>query len=350
MVINKKKYKGTFIALFHPLLRPATGPSARGTAHTKNGFLIHFALFIREIGLIAATMALCAMLAPACSKEQTTSSAPGHIDQTLVIGLVPEQSLFKQVRRFEPIANYLSHRLQINVRLTVLPSYEKALGSFSDKKIDAAFLGSFIYVLAHSRLGVEALARPVDPDGTSSYFGVIFARTDSNIRSVRELRGKRFAFVDKDTMAGHLLPLAYFRKWGVEYTTYLREFYFAGTHEDVIYDVLERKADAGAAKSTVFKRLMAEDVRVGRELVVLARTPEVPENSLAVRRDLDAHLKDRIKTALLDMHKDPEGARALKDFNALKFIETTDKDFKSVYTFAQELGIDVHSGNDAPAR
>jgi ABC-type phosphate/phosphonate transport system substrate-binding protein len=42
----------------------------------------------------------------------------------------------------------------------------------------------------------------------------MFVRKDSNIRSVREIKGMRLALVDRSTMAGYLLPLAYFKKSG----------------------------------------------------------------------------------------------------------------------------------------
>ena len=81
---------------------------------------------------------------------------------------------------------------------------------------------------------------------------------------------------------------------------YLKEAYFTGTHEDAIYDVLNRKADIGAAKNTVFQRLAKDDPRILKELVVLERSPEVPENALALRKDIDASVRDRLKDALLD--------------------------------------------------
>ncbi len=215
---------------------------------------------------------------------------------------MPEQSIFKQVHRYEPLADYLSRHLNVNVSLSVMPSYDKALSSFAANELDGAFLGSMIYILAHARLGVEAVARSVNLDGTSTYYGVMFVRRDSSIRSIREMQGKRLALVDRNTMAGYLLPLAYFKKNGVDYTAYLKEFYFAGTHEDAIYDVFDRKADIGAAKSTVLTRLSAEDARVKNDLLILARTPLVPENCLAVRRGLDATLREQLTSVLLNMH------------------------------------------------
>jgi len=67
-------------------------------------------------------------------------------------------------------------------------------------------------------------------------------------RRAQDMRGKTFAFVDKATTAGYLLPLVYFKENGInDYPTFLKETYFAGTHEDAIYDVLNRKAEITAA-------------------------------------------------------------------------------------------------------
>jgi phosphonate transport system substrate-binding protein len=293
---------------------------------------------------------LCSFLALGCSKESIESLKPEQHRPSLLIGLLPEQDIFKQVERYEPLARYLSARIGADIKLTILPSYEQCLINFTSQKIDAAFFGSFTYILAHSRLGVQVMARPVGPDGASTYHGLIFVRKDSAIRSIHEMQGKRFAFVDRGTTAGYLLPLTYFKKWGVNPATYLKESYFAGTHEDVIYDVVNRKADIGAAKNTVFDRLAAKDARIRNELVILTQSPEVPENSLAVRKDLDASVKEKLKTALLNMHTDPEGARILKEFGAQRFIETTDSDFGPLYEYARALGQNLHTLEDAPLR
>jgi len=293
--------------------------------------------------IVTTTIWLCTLLVLSCSKESGESLKPAPQRQAIMIGLVPEQSMFKQVERYEPLARYLSERMRVEIKLNILPRYENILSSFTSQKIDAAFLGSFTYILAHARMGVEVIARPVGLDGISTYYGLLFVRKDSDISSIREMKGKRFAFVDRYTTAGYLLPIAYFKKAGVNYGTYLKESYFAGTHEDAIYDVLDRKADIGAAKNTEFERLAATDARIRNDLLILARSPEVPENSLAVRNDLNASVKEKLREALLTMHEDPEGARILKNFGAQRFIETADSDFRPVFEYARAIGIDLHT-------
>ena len=93
---------------------------------------------------------------------------------------------------------------------------------------------------------------------------------------MRTLVALKILLHDKATTAGWLLPLHYFREHGIDdYKSWLSESYFAGTHEGAIHDVLERKADVGAAKNTVFSRLASSDPRVPGELMILRRSPDV---------------------------------------------------------------------------
>jgi phosphonate transport system substrate-binding protein len=261
--------------------------------------------------------------------------------KTLLIGLIPEQSLFKQMERYEPIARYLSRKTGIEIKLVILPRYGNIISNFQSAKMDGAFFGSFTYALAHEKLGVDVLARPEGLDGASTYYGMIFVRKDSGINSVEQMQGKRFAFVDKATTAGYLLPLAYFQQHKKNYRTFLREYYFSGTHEDAIYDVLNKKADIGAAKNTVFDRLALSDKRIIEELRVLAKSPAVPENALAVRKGLDSDVKSRLQNELLAMDADPEGAQVLKAFGARKFILTRNSDYQAVFDYARASNLNL---------
>jgi phosphonate transport system substrate-binding protein len=246
------------------------------------------------------------------------------------------------LERYEPLAEYLSRETGTRITLKILPRYGNIVDNFQSSKMDGAFFGSFTYTLAHAKLGVEVLARPVALDNASTYHGLLFVRGDSRIRTARDMKGKRFAFVDKATTAGYLLPLEYFHDYGIsDYRHYLKEAYFTGTHEDAIYDVLNGKADIGAAKNTVFRRLASENPRILKELVVLQKSPEVPENALALRKDIDVSVRDLLKKSLLAMHLDPDGKRVLERFGALRFIETTDQEYGVVRKYAEDIRLNL---------
>lgn len=290
------------------------------------------------------TICLCITLVSGisgCSQKDQPPAQKSPAGKALLIGLIPEQNIFKQLERYEPLANYLGGKIGVRITLKILPRYGNIIDNFNQSGMDGAFFGSFTYALAHAKLGVEVLARPLGMDNTSTYHGYIFVRKIGGIKNIHDMKGKRFAFVDKATYAGYLLPMRYFQENGVVWKKYLKEGYFTGTHEDAIYDVLNQKADAGAAKNTVFNRIAAADPRIRKELVILEKSPDVPENGLALRKDIDETLRGRIKEALLNMHLDPEGKKVLEHFGAQRFIETTNRDYLPVVKYAEESHLNL---------
>ena len=276
-----------------------------------------------------------------CETDRPARDRPGP-ERTLLFGLNPEQNIFKQIERYEPLADYLGRKAGVRIGLKVLPRYGNLIDNFESAGLDGAFFGSFSYSLAHARLGVQVIARPERPDGVSTYQGMIIVRKDSGIRAAKDMKGKRLAFVARATAAGYLFPLAFMRKGGVgDVEAFFKEVYFAGTHEDVVRDVLNGKADVGACKNTVFGRLAAADPRVAKELVILDRSLAFPENALALRRGVEAPLKEKLKNVLLTMHEDPEGRNVLENFGARRFVETTDADYDVVLSYTGKIGIDL---------
>lgn len=301
---------------------------------------------MRSLKSACAGMALTVLLlAAACekAKQEPTERKPFG-QQEILIGLIPEQNIFRQRERYQVLKRYLSDKLGIAVNFTSLSRYGNIIERFQAEKMDGAFFGSFTGALAIQKLGVEPLARPVNLDGTSTYHGYIFVRKNSGIRTAQDMKGKRFAFVERATTAGYLFPLAYFKEHGIsDYRAYFRETFFAGSHDAAILAVLNGDADAGSAKNTIYDQLTRENPRVEQELVILAASKTVPQNGLAVRRDLDPELKRALKQVLLGMDKDPEGAEVLRQFGARGFVDTTEKDYAYVYTISSEVGIDLRN-------
>jgi phosphonate transport system substrate-binding protein len=296
--------------------------------------------------------AACALLLVAgCSPQEQQSAPPkARSYRTVLIGLVPEEGIFANAARYRQLVRYLSRRTGYDIRITVFPHYDDVVDSFASKKIEAAFFGSYTYVLAHERVDAQVIARPEWRDGSSTYRGLLIVRRDSGIRSIEDMRGKRFVFVDRDTTAGYVLPLAYFRRHGVDYRSWFRETYFAGTHADAVRDVLNREADAGAVKSTVFERMVGEEPRIGSDIVVLERSPEMPENGLVVRDDLEASVRERLTEALLTMQDDRDGALVLISFGARRFIRTSDEDYRGVRDYVRSAGIDLRTGRETAGK
>lgn len=84
------------------------------------------------------------------------------------------------------------------------------------------------------------------------------------------------------------------------------------------------------------------------ELVVLARSPEVPESSFAVRKGLDPAVTEKLRNALLHMHENVTGMGTLNALGALRFIGTSDRDFDAVCAYARAAGVDLRQWSETP--
>ncbi len=263
--------------------------------------------------------------------------------RTLRLVLVPEKNVFEQRRRYQYITDYLSEKMDMNFTVEIMTSYGNISETFVDGEADAGFFGSFSYVLTHAKAGVEPIARPVWPGDNSTYRGYIFVRKDSRIESVKDMKDRNLVLVDKATTAGYIYQLFYFKYYGINIEEYFSSISFASSHDAAAWAVYTGEADIGGAKDTIYNSLTEEYPDFKDQMLVLAESPEVPSNGLGVRKDLNPAIKLRIKTLLLSLHKSPEGRKVLKDFGAIKFIETSDEDYKVLYNMVRQLGIDLHT-------
>jgi phosphonate transport system substrate-binding protein len=214
-------------------------------------------------------------------------------------------------------------------------TYQAVLQEFAEKKVDAAFLGSLVAVLAMDRLDAQVLVKPVDAQGRSTYHGVIIVKEDSPIRGPEDLAGRTVAMV-RTTTAGDLFPIGLMSKAGVLAHDPPPRLVWAGTYDDVILETLAGRVDAGAVKNLRLDAYLAAhpETRLRR----LANSAEVPNDALIIRADLASTLGPVLKAVLIGMDKDPAGAKALGAFGAVRFVDCRPGEFQAVYDGVQELG------------
>ena len=268
----------------------------------------------------------------------------GQNRPVLTVGLIPEMNVFEQVDRFTPLAEYLSSEVGVEVRLSMLSRYGNIVERIQRKEVDAAFLGSFTGALASAQLGMQPVARPINPDGSSTYWGYLFVRADSGIETVEQMRGRRLALVERATTAGYVFPVAYFKGQGVRsIEDHFAEVQFWGSHDASIQAVLDGRADVGAAKNTIWELMVGEDRRVEIELKILATSPKVPSNGLFLSREVDPGLRASLRSTLLGLQDRPEGAEVLRKLRALGFVVTDLQSYEPVFELAREAGIELRT-------
>ncbi len=269
------------------------------------------------------------------------SPAPAAGDE-LLIGLIPEENIFRAMVKYRMLAEYLSGELGIEVRFTILSRYGDIIERFISRDLDGAFFGIYTSALAIEQLGVEPIVRPLKLDGSTTARGYLFTTRDSGIETLADMRGARAAFVDRATATGYIFAIAHLRENGIEDPeTYFSDVFFTGSHESTIYAVVDGRAEVGAAKGRILEKLSTRDPVIRDDVLILAESGELPDNTLCISSSVDPIVKRRLKEIFLKLDKDPRGAEVLKALGFRKFVDASAEDFSSVRSLAEKAGVGI---------
>ena len=154
--------------------------------------------------------------------------------------------------------------------------------------------------------------------GKTSYRGYLIARRDGGVRSLKDLRGKRMAFVDEGSTSGYFYPVQVLRDEGLlsgpeDLKSLFSSVEFLGSHEKVVLAVAEGRADAGA----VYDLAIADAAeRVGVDpasMRILGRTRPIPHEAVVALPGVDPELRRNFQEAILALDtRSEEGRRVLR--------------------------------------
>jgi phosphonate transport system substrate-binding protein len=274
----------------------------------------------------------------------------GTRESPLKMAFVPSQDSQKVLASGQPLAELLTKETGLYFEVSVPTSYTAVIEAMGASKVDIGWLAPFAYVLAHDKHGAEVILSSVR-QGSKTYRSQIIAHADSGITSLEQLRGKKFAFVDNASASGFLFPNALLASKGIDYKTFFSETLNAGGHDKVVIAVYNKQVDAGATFGNSLETGAPTDARtlvattlpdVMDKVKPIAVTDPIPNDTVSVRKGLDADAVKKVQTGLLQVAKSPDGQnllRALYNINGL--AEATDKDYDPVRSAASVLKLDL---------
>jgi len=280
-------------------------------------------------------------------KPASISTAKTIQDPPFVIALLPGRNVFQQKEQYNVLASYLSKPTGMNIKTKLLDSYASIYREIKEGRADAAILGGLSYVVINSKIPLEPLARPYLKDGTSTYNALIFTTDNSGINAdVRTWKDKRIAFVNKSSYSGYVFPLWYLNKNGVKgLMSYFKSINYSGSADSSITAVFQGQADIGCSSGRRFYDLINKNPSMRRKLMVIANSPSLPLNTFVMKSSENETLKKKMKAALLDMDKTPEGREALSALKAAHFIETKGSEYSLLSDMLNTLGLKTDDFN-----
>ena len=200
---------------------------------------------------------------------------------------------------FSQLRDYLAKDLQMNVELTCHTTYAGIIRDLIDDKVDVAMLSPLVLLRTQSARRLRPLAYGIfRSSGYFSYKSVILVRQSSPFTSLRELAGKRLAFVDPNSTSGYHIPKRALQRVGVKLGD-LKKVEFYGNHIDAIKALLAGQVDAAATFEDLVERndVLAKDTRKIRRL--WTSNFVIPADCFATTSKVSLPLRKKLRSALL---------------------------------------------------
>ncbi len=273
----------------------------------------------------ALALSLFGVISPSFAEQQETP-------KSYVFGVHPYLTAKELLERFTPLINYLSEALDKQVVLRVAKTYASHIELVGEDKVDIAYLGPVPYVKLVKNYGHKHLLAKIQVKGKSTFRGAIIVPQNSPIKTLADLRGKRFAFGSPNSTMSHFVPRFVLWKAGIT-VEQLSHYQFIKYHENVVFGVLIGTFDAGAIKEDIVNQYAVQGIKV------LKWTPPIAVHVFVATQRFPQQQVEKLQTLLLNLNEHPKGKNILTRIKkSITGVEAAnDEDYKKLRLILQTV-------------
>jgi phosphonate transport system substrate-binding protein len=281
-------------------------------------------------------LAFCAVFSVcAVATADPGAQPPGFplpvVDNTspLVLIILPVENASVLYEKFLPLKNYLEKLISRTINLRIAPNYQEAIHRIGTGEAQLAYLDPSAYCEARFLYHIVPLVKTIR-SGSSTYRSVIVARSDSGIRKIVDVKGKRLALGNNSSSSSYLIPAVMFKEVGIG----LSDFSTVDLLEQedrIALSILARRHDIGGMSEQ-----MALKYR-GDGLSIINVSEPIPQYTLCASASLPADIRNAIRQALLSIGEAgrPDLVAAMKDIDGFAPVE--DREFDVVRVMIKNL-------------
>jgi phosphonate transport system substrate-binding protein len=279
---------------------------------------------IARRSFIASTAALAAL---------TALPPAARAAAALRVGMIPDAGATQiSIDQKKPLRDYLAAKLGRDVDLVIPTNYNATVEALGNGSLDFAYLGGLTYVKAHAQYGVVPL---VQRASDREFHSLFITQAANPIGSVKELRGKKFAFGDINSTSGHLMPFYAMSQAGIDPDKDL-SYRYTGNHPATAKAVESGTVDAGAIDESVYKAMLDNGQLDKTKVRVFFTTPPFLDYVWVARKDTAPADRTAFAAAFLSLHA-PGDAAVLEILRGTSFVRANDAEYDLLRTIATKL-------------
>lgn len=150
--------------------------------------------------------------------------------------------------------------------------------------------------------------------------GVVIVRKDSDIKKINDIRGRNVAAMGRYSFAGFIFLKFRLEAIGINIEKE-NNLYFLENSDNIIFSVLNGKADVGIVRYDVLKDVRYNDAI--NNLKVIYESIDILGHPFVVAKNMDSKLKNKIKDALINYSIPENGCR----LGINRIVPATNKDY-----------------------
>ncbi len=288
-------------------------------------------------GLLLALAALF----PAHAQQARTSVAPvpEKDASVLVLGRISDdpKSHYEQLK---PLLEYVVPRMAgVGIRsgrILMARDFQQMASYMRRGRVDWVTETSGNAVLLEQRADARSML-VTERDGASRYHSVFFVRTDSPIRTLKDLTGHSVAFQSPYSTIAYYLPASMLLESGQRMDLLLSPmdrppvdsvgYLFARTELNITTWVHKRLVDAGVLSNLDWLSPQRLPPAFAPDFRIIAESQDVPRALVLTRAGLDPNVEARLREVLMDASGDPDAGEAMRLFlGTSRFLPITTED------------------------
>lgn len=295
-------------------------------------------------------MKLFTKAAALAAASMVALSATGAVAQEITefrIGILGGENASDRLRAYECLVEKTEELLGVETKLFAPADYNGVIEGLLGGNLDMAWLGASGYakVYLSDPEAVDPVLVKVNQDGGYGYYSIGFARVDSEIGSLEEMKGKVFGFGDPNSTSGYLIPSIEIPKEGYSMKPgeYFSDVKFTGGHEQTIVAVANGDIDAGVTwadglgewedgyNSGALRKASDAGLVDMTEIQEIWRSPVIPEGPVVLSKKLPEDVKLKMTALMASLTSmDPECAYGVMAGEAKGFMPITHAAYTSI--------------------
>ena len=244
-------------------------------------------------------------------------------ENEVIVGINPFTSPADIKKMYLPILERLLKGINLTPRMIIVKDYDALSEQIKKGTIDMGWFSPFAYVIAKSKANVIPLVTP-RVNGKTYYNGYIIANKNSGIKTLEDLKNKKFAYVDKNSASGYLYARHILKANKMNPDRLFSDVSFAGSHDNVITGVLNGTFDAGATYNEALDKAKENGLNLD-DLIIVSMTDNIQKDAIAVSPNMNLERSESIKNAFIKFNNFQDITTPVNGF-----VEANDNDYNLI--------------------